>query len=178
MLYGIALVIAMLAYDAPRSAAPTVPASAVLSSEHVPFPAPVTLPDGFSAVVDAATAKTFLSVATVDIDNDGDLDVAVVVRTLELLVWENQGSGQFARKAPHSGAALQSDPPGPALGDSVYASEWLKNDNAPRALIRPVGSSVAELAASPLFGQIRSLTERLGLSVRSSPRAPPPTRSL
>jgi hypothetical protein len=177
LLYGIALLSAMFAFDNARSAAGSAPASAGPAREQVSFVASLTLPAGFSDAVDAATAQRFQHVATFDVDNDGDLDIAANVGTLELLVWENQGGGHFSLISPRRGAVFQAEPPGPALGDGADSTQWLKHDNRPWSPIERLDPGVDERVDRVLFTRARSLTERLGLSVQT-PRAPPPARSL
>src|SRR5438445_193704 len=106
-----ALLLASLACSGSVGAARTVALESTLDVTDPAFTTGGTLPPGFAAAVDAATAKLFVRVVAYDIDNDGDLDIVANDGTLELLVWENDGTGHFARKPSGHLAGLEAPPP-------------------------------------------------------------------
>lgn len=121
-----------------------------------------------------AAGDDLVGFATVDLDNDGDLDLAGLSHNGALHAWQNQGSGRFSplppspRTEPPSGRHLtqQDDSPGP---DAVApTSDGTHQGVISRALTTgtprscPAGSCTSRGSA------------RTQSVVPSAPRAPPP----
>jgi hypothetical protein len=75
---------------------------------------PVDVPDALRAASGDAPAS-LTSIVWIDIDSDGDLDVAATNASLDLLVWVNDGSGHLTRKPPAPGSTSWADSDAPIV---------------------------------------------------------------
>jgi hypothetical protein len=103
-----------------------------------------------------------------DIDHDGDLDLVASTASGEVLIWLNDGHGQFTRQ--------QQRPPLDFTGEPVFSrTEW--NDLAARLAAAPVVTSGQGPQAAVIVTQARPPTappafDPLDLLLLA-PRAPP-----
>jgi hypothetical protein len=65
----------------------------------------------------AAGPGEIVSIVHTDIDADGDVDVAALDASLNLILWTNDGSGRFVRARPSRRSGLQTDLPLPGFDE-------------------------------------------------------------
>ena len=97
------------------------------------------------------SGRQFVAVVAADIDADGDLDVVAVDGSLHLLVWVNDGSGQFARKlaSPERGGHTEAPAPG-VDGHAPFANVYTFSDRP--SFDAAIRSSIADpVRSSPLY---------------------------
>jgi len=125
------------------------------------------LPPGLVLPGDDPSIHDAVSIAALDIDDDGDLDVVANDGSLGLAVWENDGAGHFRRKRPVHEPGWQPEPPGPSWDPgSRSALTWIQSDPptiGPDPLRRGAALDIANAlsdsdsrAGTPLFVDSRT----------------------
>jgi hypothetical protein len=133
-----------------------------------------------TSLLDATDARASAAVAAVavDIDADGDVDVVGLDRSLELLLWENDGSGRLTLKEPTERTYWFSNAEDAGLASpcTIDTSDQ-SDDTSPIGLDRSAEPVVARPSRALLADSSAPLCSRTRTS--RSPRAPPVTlRSL
>lgn len=73
--------------------------------------------------------RPLLAVVAADIDADGDIDLVATDGSLDLLVWVNDGTGQFTRKRPAPTRDGRTEAPGPGVGNrEPFGNDYISGD--------------------------------------------------
>jgi hypothetical protein len=135
--------------------------------------ADVVLPAGFSAAIDRATSDEFVRVVAGDVDRDGDIDVVATLGSLDLAVWQNDGSGHFTRVPSTRHVALQTQPSSPSAdGHSPASDEWIQTAQPRGGALDSPRAHAHDVPATSFASFVDIANGRFGPRVRSS-RAPP-----
>ncbi|HZR23268.1 MAG TPA: VCBS repeat-containing protein [Vicinamibacterales bacterium] len=115
----------------------------------------------------------FVSVITVDIDADGDLDVIASDHALQLHVWVNDGDGHFTRREPTTRSTTwQPLPLAPGLDDHPVSSQVFTPVNPQSLDVDRRHTMFVVPATATLHSTTVGLVAIQTQSTRS-PRAPP-----